>query len=84
MESILKDYLLDFLCENNILPNKQYDFLPGKSTILQLLNLLGKWMEAIDNGHYIDVVYCDFMKAFDKVSHKWLLKILKHIVFLSK
>ena len=70
MESILKDYILDFLCKNNILSNKQYGFLPGRSTILQLLNVLDKWTEAIDNSHYIDVVYCDFMEAFDQVLHK--------------
>ena len=39
MESILKDYILDFLCKSNILSNKQYGFLPGRSTILQLLNV---------------------------------------------
>ena len=42
MESILKDYILDFLCKNNILSIKQYGFLPGRSTILQLLNVLDK------------------------------------------
>ena len=42
MESILKDHLLDFVRENNILSNTQYGFLPGRSTILQLLNVLDK------------------------------------------
>ena len=78
MESILKDYLLDFLRENNVLLNKQYGFPPGRSTILQLLNVLDKWAEAIDNGHYNDVVYWDFVEAFDEVSHKRLVKILKY------
>ena len=78
IESILKDCILDFLPENNILSNKRYGFLPGRSTILQLLNVLDKWTEAINNGLCIDVVYCDFMKAFDKVSHKRLIKILKY------
>ena len=40
--------------------------------------------EAIDNGHRIDVVCCDFMKAFDKVSHKRLLKILKYFSLPDK
>ena len=68
MESILKDYILHFLHENNILSNKQYGFLPGRSTILQILNVLDKWAEAIDNGHFTDVVYYDFMNAFENVS----------------
>ena len=58
--------------------NKQYDFLPDRSTILQLLNVLDKWAEAIDNSHCIDVVHCDFVKAFDNVSYKRLVKILKY------
>ena len=40
MESIIKDHLLKYLKDNNILSNKQYGFLPGRSTILQLLNVL--------------------------------------------
>ena len=40
--------------------------------------MLYKWTEAINNGYYIDVVYYDFTKAFHKVSHKRLVKILKY------
>ena len=46
--------------------------------VLQLLNVLDLWTEAIDNGFYVDVIYCDFMKVFDKVPHKCLLKVLKY------
>ena len=28
----------------------------------------------LDNGGCIDVIYCDFMKAFDKVPHAKLIK----------
>ena len=56
MGSILKDYILDFLCKNNILSNKQYGFLPGRSTILQLLNVSDKWTEAIDNGQNSEIL----------------------------
>ena len=37
--------------------------------------MFDKWAEAINNGHCIDVLYCDFMKAFDKVSHKLLISL---------
>ena len=39
---------------------------------------MNNWTEAIDGGNHIDVIYCDFMKAFDKVPHKRLLKILQY------
>lgn len=35
------------------------------------------WTEIIDNGGELDVIYMDFMKAFDKVPHKRLLKKLR-------
>ena len=84
MESIIKDHLLKYLKDNNILSNKQYGFLPGRSTVLQLLNALDQRTEATDNGFYVDVIYCDFMKAFDKVPQKRLLNVLKYYCIPSK
>ena len=54
----------------------QFGFIKGRSTVLQLLKVLDTWTETLDNGGCIDVLYCDFMKAFDKVPHaKLILKI---------
>jgi hypothetical protein len=46
-------------------------------TSLQLLEVLDKWTEALDNGHCVDCIYMDFQKAFDKVPHKKLLEKIK-------
>ena len=35
--------------------------------------MLDKWTKIIDKGGAVDVIYCDFMKACDKVPHKRLL-----------
>ena len=78
MESIIKESLLIFLQNQNIISSNQFGFLPGRSTILQMINVMNYWTEAIDGGNHIDVIYCDFMKAFDKVPHKRLLKILQY------
>ena len=40
---------------------------------LQVLKVLDSWTEILENGGCIDVVYCDFMKAFDKVPHRRLI-----------
>ena len=66
------------LKERNILCSRQYGFLPGKSTVLQLLNVLDTWTEAVDNGNLVDVIYCDFMKAFDTVSHVQLVQVMNY------
>ena len=42
-------------------------FMRGRSTILQLLKAVDKLSEFLDRGGVVDVIYCDFMKAFDTV-----------------
>ena len=41
--------------------------------MLQLLKVLDIWTEILDEGGSVDIVYCDFMKAFDKVPHRRLI-----------
>ena len=52
MESLIKENLLEFVQKANVISDRQFGFLPGRSTVLQLLNVLGKWTEALDNGPY--------------------------------
>ena len=47
----------------------QFGFMNGNSVELQLLACLNKWTFAINYNKYIDIIYFDFKKAFDKVSH---------------
>jgi hypothetical protein len=50
-----------------------------RATVLQLLKILNDWSEALIGGGYIDAVYTDFEKAFDKVSHQRLVSKLRSI-----
>ena len=34
-------------------------------------------MEALDNGGSVDIIYCDFMRAFNTVPHRTLVSKLK-------
>ena len=65
---------------NKLFSNKQFGFISGRSTPLQLLEVLDKWTEAIDKGTDVDVIYMDFQKAFDKVPHKRLIGKAKNYV----
>ena len=77
MESIVREEVMKFLKSNQLLSPKQFGFLSGRSTTLQLLTMLDKWTSILDRGGAIDVIYFDFMKAFDKVSHGRLLLKLR-------
>ena len=69
-----------FLDKNN---NNNNNNTRGKSVELQLIYCLKTWISAINDNKFIDIIYFDFKKAFDKVSHtKFSLKskILAYLV----
>ena len=70
MESIIRDNMFAHLVvDNNLLHKNQRDFLPCHSTTSQLLECHYDWSCANDVGYLVDVVYIDFSKACDTVSH---------------
>ena len=73
MESIIRDAIIKHMTENNLFSPYQFGFISGRSTVLQLLHVLKIWCEVLDQGGSLDAIYCDFMKAFDKVPHKRLV-----------
>ena len=77
LEGIVKEQIIAHMMENKLFSTRQFGFLPGRSTVLQLIKVIDKWTEIIDNKGRIDVAFCDFMKAFDKVPHKRLILKLK-------
>ena len=77
LESIVQERVIIHMKSNMLFSNKQFGFIGWRSTTLQLLRVIDKWTEILDNGGSIDVIYFDFMKAFDKVSHSRLILKLK-------
>ena len=70
---------------NNLLSNRQYGFIRGRSTALQLLKVLDTWTEILDRGGELDVIiYIDFTKAFDTVPHKRLIGKLRSYAMSGK
>ena len=67
---------MTYLMANKILTEKQFGFTRGRSTILQLLKVVDKLSDILDRGGVMDIIYCDFMKAFDTVPHQRLIALL--------
>jgi len=76
MESVIRDYLMEYFMINKLFSDKQYGFIKGRSTVLQLLKVADDWVRALDDGAQIDIIYTDFEKAFDKVPHHRLISKL--------
>ena len=67
LESIVRENIVNHVKKNKLSSNKQFGFIAGRSTVLQLIQVLDNWTDILDNAGSVDVAYCDFMKAFDKV-----------------
>lgn len=76
MESIIRDNITAHLISNKVFSKKQFGFIKGRSTVLQLLKVMDIWTESLESGGQIDVIYTDLEKAFDKVPHKRLISKL--------
>ena len=77
LESIVRDYIMENMKCNDLFSKKQFGFLAGRSTILQLLHVMEEWTKVLDEGGQVDCIYLDFAKAFDKVPHKRLMVKLR-------
>lgn len=84
MERIIATQLLQFLSDNSILPDSQHGFLPGRSSVTNLLYSLNLWTTNLDKGLPVDILYFDFSKAFDRVPKKRLLYKLEHLGIRGK
>ena len=68
---------MEHFVKNKLFTCKQFGFIKGRSTVLQLLKVLDIWTHNLEIGGNIDVIYTDLEKAFDKVPHKRLISKLK-------
>ena len=73
METIVREDIMKHMKTKKLFSRKQFGFLPGRSTVLQLIKVIDQWTQILDEGDAVDIIYCDFMKAFDKVPHRRLL-----------
>ena len=77
MESIIRDALSNFLLANKLLSDSQHGFIKNRSTLSNLLSSIRHWISPLDSRLSTDIIYFDFAKAFDSVSHPKLLHKLK-------
>jgi hypothetical protein len=74
MERVVYKYIYNNIIEHSLLYSYQSGFLPGHSTVYQLLEIYHNICKNIDNRLSSIIVFCDISKAFDRVWHKALIK----------
>ena len=73
MERVVKKGIMEYVDKNRILANSQHGFRSGRSVQTNLVEFLNTATRWLDEGKSFDVIYLDYSKAFDKVSHKRLV-----------
>jgi hypothetical protein len=77
MESIIKEHLMKHLLQNDLISIHQHGFMSQKSCTTNLLESMDFITGNNSRGIPVDVLYTDFAKAFDKVSHLYLIHKLR-------
>ena len=77
-EHIIHCAVMQHLTNNNILSDAQFGSRKHRSCKTQLICMMDNLVTGLDNKSQIDVVLLDYEKAFDKVSHRHLLKKIEH------
>lgn len=83
-EKILRNKIVKFLEDNNLMNNNQHGFRRFRSCLSQLLEHYDLLLNVLQTNQNADVIYLDFAKAFDVVDHHILLRKLKRLGITGK
>ena len=81
MERLIKGKIITHLEGNNLVGDSRHDFRNKRSCLTSLLDFFARVIDTYDTGNNkaVELIYLDFQKAFDKVSHERLfIKVMAH------
>ena len=76
MEKLVQSQFFAYLKTNDLLLPEQHGFMPGKSTLSNLLSCDAVIADLVAGGHCYDIISFDFLKAFDKAPYSHVFREL--------
>uniref|UniRef100_A0A8C0A0D2 Reverse transcriptase domain-containing protein n=1 Tax=Anas zonorhyncha TaxID=75864 RepID=A0A8C0A0D2_9AVES len=73
MEKMVLELIEAHLGDKAVIGPSQHGFVKGRSCLTNLISFYDKITRMVDQGKPADVIFLDFSKAFDTVSHRILL-----------
>ena len=77
MEKVVFSQLVEYLKLNKLIHPNLHMSRAGHNTSTALLQLYDKWVEEVEEGNMVGVLFCDQSAAFDLCDHVVLLEKLK-------
>jgi len=77
MEQLILEVIIKQVEEKKVIRSSQHGFTKGKSCLTNLIAFYYGMTGWVHEGRAVEVVYINFSKAFDTVSHKILLGNLR-------
>uniref|UniRef100_A0A1B6HQM4 Reverse transcriptase domain-containing protein n=3 Tax=Proconiini TaxID=565685 RepID=A0A1B6HQM4_9HEMI len=81
IEKIILTRIQNHLKLNNLLPDRQHGFIPGRSTTSAFTDLIEHIIDNLEEGNTVTSVFLDLSKAFDCLGHSLIINKIKSLGF---